>query len=243
MGTIKARDYSCKDEELSAICMFAAFSLNRDLADFTAFSSKFSTTYLKEFETRIAATAELIEPKSETLQLKIISSSIRETFNGLIDPINRLTGYINLSEVGSRIPLADFGIKYLRKSLAYHDAEGVIQSLRTIIINIAKYKEALTAQGLTEDLISVFTVAAASVAEDKQKQYTILSNRRQIVQNNLAILNRLFGQLNEILTVGKILYKSADATRVQEYTFSELKKRVHRTAKPAAGVKKVVVAQ
>lgn len=114
----------------------------------------------------------------------------------------------------------------------------MVQALHTITVNIAKYKEALTAHRLTDELILRFT-GATSVAEDKQKQYTILSNRRQIVQSNLAMLNGLFGHLNEILTVAKILYKSADATRLQEYTFSELKKRVHQTAKTAAVVKKV----
>ena len=125
MGTINARNYSCKDEELPAICKFAAFSLNRDLANFNAYSPRFNPDYLKGFETRIAATAEVIEPQSETQELKII-------------------------------------------------------------------------------------------------------NRKQIVQGNLAMLNELFGQLDEILRVRKILYKSTDETKLQEYTFSELKKRVHR---------------
>jgi len=42
MTTDFSREYSCKDEELPVICKFTAFSLKRDLADFTAFSPKFN---------------------------------------------------------------------------------------------------------------------------------------------------------------------------------------------------------
>jgi hypothetical protein len=234
MGTIKARNYGCKDEELPSVCKFAAFSLNRDLADFTVYSPKFSKEYLAAFETRIAAASEVIEPQSETQELKIITLRFYATIDGLIDPINRLTGYITLSQVECSISLADFGIKYLRKGITARDAEGVIQSLHSIIANIGKYKEALVAQGLTEELIARFADAATSVANDKQKQYEIISSRKHIVNSNLALFNGLFGQLNEILTVGKILYKATDTAKLQEYTFTELKKRVRRTAKPVA---------
>jgi len=42
MAQNHARNYNCKDEELPVICRFAAFSLKRDIADFTAFSPKFN---------------------------------------------------------------------------------------------------------------------------------------------------------------------------------------------------------
>jgi len=241
MGTIQTRDYNCKDEELAPICNYAANGLNRDLGDFSAFSPNFNNDYLSGFRTRILSASDLVEPQSETQELKIITLRFHSTLDGLIDSLNRLAGYITLAKLEQTISLADFGIKYLRKSIALGDAEGFIQALHTINGNISKYKDVLKAQGMPDDLVARFINAAITVAEDKQKQFTIISNRKRIVQNNLDSFNGLYGQLNEILKVGKILYKTTDPLKVKEYTFSELKKQVHREAKPAPAVKKVPV--
>lgn len=74
------------------------------------------------------------------------------------------------------------------------------------------------------------TNAYETISSGKQSQYEIVSNRAAIVLNNLGALNGLFDPLTEILTIGKILYKDNNAVRLQEYTFSELKKRVRKTS-------------
>ena len=80
-----------------------------------------------------------------------------------------------------------------------------------------------------------FENAAASLAADKQKQYEIFSSRKNTVQNNLGLFNALWGQLNEILAVGKILYKATNTAKLHDYTFTDLKKRVRVISKPGAG--------
>ena len=241
MNAIHLRDYSCKDEELAPICNYAANGLNRDLADFSTFSPNFNNDYLSGFKARILNASDLVEPQSETQELKIITLRFHSTLDGLIDPLNRLTGYINLAKLEQTISLSDFGIKYLRKSIVSGDAEGVIQALHTLNGNIIKYKDLLKAQGMPDDLVARFANAATAVAEDKQKQFSIISNRKHIVQSNLDSLNELYGQLSEILKVGKILYKTADPLKSKEYTFAELKKQVHREVKAVPAVQKVPV--
>lgn len=93
----------------------------------------------------------------------------------------------------------------------------------------------LTAQGLQTELVASFSVAAGSISTDKQSQYEIIINRKVLVQNNVEMLNSLFEQLTEILAIGKILYKDNDAVKLQEYTFSELKKRVRKTSSSSNG--------
>ncbi len=75
-------------------------------------------------------------------------------------------------------------------------------------------------------MIATFASAETTIAEYKQQQYQIVSNRKTIVQNNLSTLNDLYDQLSEILKIGKILYKDTDPVKKQEYTFSKLKKKV-----------------
>lgn len=234
MSTENARSYSCRDAELTAICNFVVFSLKRDLADFTGFSPKFNAAYISDFENAIAAASEVIEPKSETLERKMITQRLYNTMDGLIDMINRFSAYIKMA----RLPInaTEFGISALRKSVKSRDAEGAIQNLRTVSSNIAKYKDLLAAQGLTEELSAQFATAGNSIAMDNQKQYEIASNRKNIVQNNLDLLNGLYEQLIEILNVGKILYMQSDPdgyreAKVEEYTFRKLKSNVRMMAK------------
>ena len=155
--------------------------------------------------------------------------------NGLINPINRLTGYINMAYESIRVSPADFGLTLLRKGINSKDAESVIKNLHIVISNMNRNMDILAAQGLQTELVALFSVAANSISADKQSQYEIISNRKVLVQNNVGMLNSLFEQLTEILAIGKILYKYNDAVKLQEYTFSELKKRVRKTSSTSNG--------
>lgn len=232
------RYYCCKDEELPFICMFSSINLRRDQVDFTAYSPIFTPEYVSAYESSIQNAMKLMQPQSETLEVKIITQRIRETYKIIIGMVNRLTGYIMLANLNNTFSLSDFGIKQLRKSVANHDVEGVMQALRVIIGNINHYKAELQTHGMSEEIITRFKEMLSSLNNDKQKQVEILNYRRQIVQNNLETFNRIFGQLNEILMVGKILYKSTNPVKSNEYTFSELMKHV-RKGKPAKGEQKV----
>lgn len=229
MNSTQVRNYNCKDEELPVICNYALSSLKRDAVDFLSYSPKFSETYIGDFETKIEGLTDLIEPKSETVQLKNITDGTYNAMDALIDPLNRVIGYIKLGNLEKSISVVDFGLTALRKSINSRDAEGVLKSLHTVNVNLLKYKTELMAQGLTDELLAKFTGAETLIAQGKQKQYEIVSNRRGIVQNNCLVCNEVYAQLTEILTVGKILYKATDNAKLQDYSFNELKKMVNKT--------------
>jgi len=118
----------------------------------------------------------------------------------------------------------------LRKSIDKNDVEGVIANLHIVLVNLQTYKASLAEQGLTDELIDSLTAASQSMANDKQQQIEITSNRKSIVQNNVSLLNELYDQIGEILSVGKILYKGKDAAKLSDYTFTELLKKVRQVA-------------
>ena len=147
MTTTKQRSYNCKDEELPVICKFAVFSLKRDLADFKAFSPKFNDVYVTGFETKIASVSEVVMPGSETLELKNITARLYATMDGLVDPINRISGYLKLAQPGLKITATDFGLTQLRKGIYAKNAEGVINNLRTVSNNLTKNASLLGCTG------------------------------------------------------------------------------------------------
>jgi len=234
MVTNVLRNHNCKDEELPVICNFAVFSINRDLADFTAYSPMFNQEYVTGFEAKTKDVAELVAPKSETVEKKKITDRLYKTMDGLIGPVNYLKGYVEMAEETLNVSPIDFGLTPLRNGIKGKDAEKVLKNLQLVISNTDKYKEPLVAKGLSDPLISKFGDAKSSIAADKQKQYEITSKRKGIVQDNVGLLNDLYDQLSEILRIGKILYQHTDPAKLKDYTFTELMKQVRKTVKTVA---------
>lgn len=232
MNGTTPRNFNCKNEELPVICGFVAQNLKRDLAGFTAYSPMFDDAYLTAYEAKIAAVEELVQPKSETIEQKVITEHIYATLEGLFSPINYVEGYLDLAGKDIPISSSDFGLVQLRKSCRVRDVENVLNLLRTVDTNIKKYNAPLTAKGLTAELAAKFAEAGTLLADDKSKKYAITSNRAALVQNNLGQLNDLNDQMTEICKIGKILYKLTDPAKLKDYTFSQLMKQVRRVDKP-----------
>jgi len=226
------RDFNCKISELPVICRYVAHSFERDLVDFSAYSPKFDGQYLLVFKSRTDVVFELVNPAIETADLKVVTTRLYGTMDGLIEPINQLTGYVKLAKKSIPVSVSDFGLVALRRQAKNKDAEGAIQSLQLLNANVIRYKDDLTEQGFTDELAAYFTNATIAIQTDNQKQYEILSQRKRLVEANVGLLNELYGQLSEILEIGKILFKSKKDSRLQEYTFDKLKKRVRISTTP-----------
>jgi len=231
MNSISPRSYSCKDEELPVVCGFAAISLNRDLNDFSAFSPKFNAAYVSDYKSKIELVQDLVQPKSETVELKLITERMYATLDSLIAPLNYVDGYLKLAGKTVPISAADFGLTQLRKSIRSRDVENVLQLIHTVETNLAKYNAQLSVVGLTDTTSNKFPEAGSLLSIDKNKKYELVSNRMALVQNNLGALNELNDQLSEICNIGKILYKQTDKAKLKDYTFTQLMKQVRRNGK------------
>lgn len=225
------RYYNCKDSELTMICSFVAGSLEINRAEFSAYSPKFNDAYFFRFIDDTAKAMEVIPPQSEIQLRKVCTVRLYGTLDSLKDPINRLKGYLKLAYSELGISAADFGLPHLRKCVSSRETEGAIQDLHLVIENIENFKAPLILVGLTEALIALFISAHKSLIEDKRKQSEMLSDCRILTQSNLLLHNTLYRQLTEILLVGKILYKATDPATTSQYTFTDLKKHVHRRSK------------
>lgn len=233
------RDYSCKNEELPLLGGITVLNLSRDLSDFTSYSPQFNLEYVKNFEATITSANEVIQPKSELMKQKEITTRIFNTLALLFDAAIRLGGYLKLANGSQDLTPAKFGLTLLKKQISRKDAEGVIQSLKLVIDNITMKKEMLMAQGLTEELIAIFVNAEKSLDEDKRMQAAMISNRKGVILNNISLFNGLYADLCNIMTVGKIIYRTTNSAKLQDYTFNDLKKRVRRSANTATVVNPV----
>lgn len=226
MGTNVSRNYKGKDEELSVMAGYVEYSFARDQADFMNFSPKFSNDYLLAYQAKTNAVRELIFSATETAKLKEATSLLYGILDSTNSKLDLIAAYLAMA--GKAIPLGvkAFGITAFREKQKSRDAEGAIKALRVINENITQYKTLIQEQGLGDELILELKEAESSLYDANQQQYQIVSRRKELVQNNMGLLNDLYNSMLEICKVGKALYKSSNPQKLQEYTFSELLKRV-----------------
>jgi hypothetical protein len=234
MKTLRMRNYNCKDEELSVICRYALSYLQRDLADFAAFSPVFNESYVENFAEKINLIDELVSPKLETDELKKITARLYNTMDSLVDSVNKIRAYLRLAKGSVGVSAKNFGLTLLTQKISARDAEGVHQNLLVVVSYLKKYEDALAAAGLDMAIIEQLSNAGSSITDDNQLQFDIVSRRKATVQKNLAVLNNLYNQLTDLLSIGKSLYKTADPQKSKEYVFNSLKKSVRNTKRQKA---------
>ena len=206
------------------MCNYVLFSLKRDLNNFSSFSVKFDEAYVKAYEGKIAEADGILNTKTVTIDLKETTARLYKTIAKVLDLANRMESYIKMAD--KAIPKADFELAALRKSARHGDAEGTVQTMKIALSAINKHKAVLSAQGMNGAFINEFEATMNSIAGDNQKQYEIVSTRKMLVDQNVSLFNDLFFQMSTICKVGKTLFKGKNAIKTQEYTFTELRKRV-----------------
>lgn len=226
------RNYNCKDIEFLVIVGYTIMSFLRDILFFTKFSKKFTPVYGAELEADLVTAKDLVEPLSEMVEQKAITDRMHACMDGLSESLNWIKGYIDMAGSAMTISIQDFGITDTRKAINTSDIEGVLKGMHTINTNIVKYKVQLVEQGLSEELEQSLIADAASIESDRLRQYTISTNRKTILQDNVEFLNELYTKISEIHRVGKILFKGSDPVKLQEYTYADLVKKVRRVSKP-----------
>ena len=223
------RLYSCKNEELLPISKFTLFSLQRDLSEFTAFSNQFNEQYVTDFQALITQVENVMEPEADTLALKLLTQENEQYYQDLQKVLLVIEGYLKLAKKDVKITPSAFGLTQLRKSYYKHDIEAVLNGIKIVAGNIQNYSAALEAKGMPVTTVKSLQDLQTALAANKQKQFEIKTNRAELVQNNIQLLNNLYLKLVEIFTIGKVLYKTSNPAKYNDYTFSKLLKKVRRS--------------
>lgn len=230
------RQYSCKDEELLPISKFTLFSLKRDLAEFTTFSNQFNEQYATDLEALITQVESVIEPEADTLALKLLTQENEQCYLDLQKVLLTIEGYLKLAKKDVKISSSSFGITNVRKSYYKHDIEAVSNAIKILTGNLQTYSSALEAKGMPVTTAKSLQDLQMVLAENKQKQFEIKTKRAELIQNNIQLLNNLYFRMVEIFTIGKVLYKTSNPAKYNDYTFSKLLKKVRNVQSPKSEV-------
>lgn len=225
------KSFTCRNEELVPIAKFLSFSLKRDLNEISQVYNNINPDYIAATDALIAEVENLIEPQAETLAKKQITRALNESMDQIASRINFLATYLKLSNKELKLTATDFGILQLRKVLRSGDAEGVVDNLKAVLIHTKRYSTVLQAHGMSSSFEAELEALIPKITADRQTQYELLSNRKNIVQNNLQKLNELYGRMGDIFSIGKSIYSKTNALKAADYTFAKLQSKVRQKAK------------
>ena len=228
------RLFSCKSEELLPLSKFTLFSLKRDIAEFSAFSTTFNDEYVTQTEAMINNVENLLEPQAEVLALNLIAKTMDAQLKECRLWMQRMEGYLKLLKNVPQITAAGFGITALRRSIDNSDFEGVIAGMKILVTNVQNQLTPLLDSGMPDTVLPALQELLTSLAGNRQKQFEIRSKRTALIQDNMNMLNELYLRMTEIYSIGKVLYRTTDPAKYAEYTFSKLLKKVRNAARNAA---------
>lgn len=204
------RLFSCKSEELLPLSKFTLFSLKRDIAEFSAFSTKFNDEYVTQTEAMINNVENLLEPQAEVCCFIDDLPNDGCATKGM--PTLDAT-YGRLSETFKNVPqiiAAGFGITALRRSIDNSDFEGVIAGMKILVTNVQNQLKPLLDSGMPDTVLPALQELLTSLAGNRQKQFEIRSKRTALIQDNMNMLNELYLRMTEIYSIGKVLYRTTD---------------------------------
>ena len=230
------KNFKCRNEELVPIAKFTSFALKRDLNEISPVYNNVNPDYIAATDALIAQVENLLAPEAETLAKKQITKALVDSMNELSTQINFLATYLKMSHKELKITATDFGITKLRKALNNSDYEAVVDSLNIVLTHSKLYSTVLQANGMSSNFITSLEALATKINTDRQKQFVLLSNRMNIVQENTQLLNQLFDRIVEINHIGKSIYAKTNAVKLGDYTFKKLYAKVRQTVKPKAEI-------
>jgi hypothetical protein len=219
-----------KIETVPVVGDFLKVSLERDMADFSAYSSKFNNNYVGDLSIKIRAAHDVVSGKIYTKELAKTTSELKDTMLGVRPILNKIEGYVKMSGKQLTTTVSGFGISAVRSSLNKGNAEGLIQTIGDVLHNIDVNRAVLSEQGLNKETEVALHDLRDKITNLNNLQNQIISQRAIAVKENEAIFDDLCTTIKEILTVGQSLYKGVDKARIKDYTLSNLKKRVQYTS-------------
>jgi hypothetical protein len=217
---------TCRIEEVPAIGGFLINSLSTDLADFTAFSPTFNSTYVTNAQGRLTAIVALLQPKTLTAELKVITLRMSTNMSELPQKVDFLEGYIKRVPSGLTVAAKDFGISAIRRANHKGDVEALVSALNftLALVNNATNKPLILAQGYTPTQNTALTTISTQLADDNVAQNAKVNQRNNLVTSNYGVINDFWKLLTDISDAGKRIYKKSN--KKDDYTIAVLKRRI-----------------
>jgi hypothetical protein len=225
MGTI---EMPCRIEELPFLADFTRDSFVRDTEYFKAFSPEFGNNYLQTFDSQAQLVNEVVSPSLLMAEQKAITSRIAAHYTNARNITNRLERYTEMATDAKllKITVSDFGFKTLRKEIDRNNDEAVVKKLGEALQQADNNREALEPMGFTPAFRQELATFIQSFATDILNQKRKKEERLKLTENNSGQFSVLWKMISNIQNTGKVIFKEKDKSKLKDYTYTDLIKKV-----------------
>lgn len=224
---MEKKKFNCKMQDIPVITGFALASMERDKFDFIAYSPMFADPFMENMRTKQVECYEIVKAADVITHQKVVKTQLDADLGKLRLALNRMEGYLILSESKMDIKINDFGIKTIRTALGKGDLEKTIAMGRTLISNVKRNATELQAKGLKAEAIVEMEDLINNIDALNEKHNSKKDERSRATVGSNTKLNAMWDDLNIIINAGRALYRGVDNVKLKEYTITHLLKRVH----------------
>ena len=233
--------FNFRISELLPVARLLRASYVRDQSDFVdLLPEDYKPKFLSDFDDRLGAVEKLVRSSVAVAQRGAITARIAELLTGLPQLLNRLEARVRRA-APLTVAAKKFGIEAVRRDHNNDEHEGLAESLRTLLQNMGANKKALADKGLPQAEIDQLQELYDNLVADGTAQGSALSDQRLLTADNVKLFRALYAPMKHLLDDGKSLYKTADKTRLQDYTLRKILQQVRREQAAAGNAPKPAV--
>jgi hypothetical protein len=200
---------------------YLAQRVRADMAMFAVFSDAFSETFINNPTTLIARSAGLVASEKLTKEVTTVTDRIQVQLDA-----NKMEVYFKMANGEMTVSADSMGLQNLRDSIHSGGSEGVVQSVRQLLIGVNQNMAVLQSKGLKPDLLNKLQQQADELETLGNDQNFRITERNSHTDENNVVYNELWDQIVLITDTGKALYRGVDATKVDDYTITSILKRI-----------------
>ena len=220
------RKFDCKVEDLNGMGGYLAQRVRADMAVFAAFSGEFSEVFVNNLTALIARSSGLVASDKLTKEVTTVTNRIKALIKQVQLDANKMEMYFKMADGQMTVSADSMGLKNLRESIRSGGSEGVVQSVRQLLIGVNQNLAVLQSKGLKPDLLNKLRQQADELETLGNDQNFKITERNSHTDDNNVVYNELWDQIVLITDTGKALYRGVDATKVDDYTITSILKRI-----------------
>ena len=224
-------DFSCRIDELVPLARLLRASYVRDQADFQALlPADYTAAFLTDYDQRLAAADALEATSVQVARRMVFTERIHQVYEQLPQALDFLAARVRRA-TPLTVPADRFGIEQARRARNHDDHPGLEAALKTLLQNIAANSAALAQRGQqpadTQQLQDLYD----SLVQETTAQGSHMSQQKSHTDDNMTVLNALYAPMKHLFDDGKALYARSDKAKYEDYTFTQLLKRIRRERK------------
>ena len=220
------RKFNCKVEDLNGMGGYLAQRVRADMAVFAAFSGEFSEVFVNNLTALIARSSGLVASDKLTKEVTTVTNRIKALIKQVQLDANKMEVYFKMADGQMTVSADSMGLQKLRESIRSGGSEGVVQSVRQLLIGVNQNLAVLQSKGLKPDLLNKLRQQADELETLGNDQNFKITERNSHTDDNNIVYNELWDQIVLITDTGKALYRGVDATKVDDYTITSILKRI-----------------